>query len=864
MSLYGLGLGKMTVKSALDQPFSAEIELVDLGSAAVDNIRVNIADPQNFTQIGMERTAIVSLLTFTVSKNDSGKYIIKVESNDKMVEPYIEIVVDLTWPDGELFKAYTVLLDPPGYKLITSSIQGGKTHYRKQVNRMEGSGVKQIKAFSSSSQDVFDGQKSQKSSTYGPTITNENIWQIAQHFKNSDIILPQVVLAIVGANPDAFTNGNLNGLKVGVRLSIPSNAEMLKVPADLATSEVMAHDKAWNNQTSVDHVLSPPFVNNQAPDMSKVNTTGSSVPNTTIPKLVIPAIMKQNLDSQLMTSHSGESTKSDNTHAIIPNDRPHVFDDSTTKAELSITMAAIESVRESNYIIVNQLNLLQKQNGALQKQLDQSNKEVITLREQVKVMKKLRKAVASQASTAIDSNQSSVYLPIMLLLLAAAGGGFAFWYFKIRRDEDTETSTEKNSLAKQLPLVAEIEIDSLVSDVNTVEQSNSKPTTSDNLIANVLNEDLKDNKDNEDLTEVKSSDSDEQQVIASPAKTNSKKKKTSSSDIKSDEQTQDSQVILDSSILTPDLEVKTESILPETHTQEIEKNTVDNKDDQLLNDLDGQLELQSGLNHKEQEEDKQVHNPEIESENHSEESLPNLEFSISEEPLSETISNDDTMGETAKSSMEKNIINPVKTSSMSDNNTEEEDPSEYLLEFETGLMTPVVKAPEEQPEKLEAKEKNNEVDEEGVIDFEPVSFEKVQTEPEELNQSDLGARVVDADEDHGTKAADLAETLNSYFKDTNQDDENDTTITFDFDEETTNEAQSVEQPINENITDEGKSDVNPPKSIKALETLLALAKTYIGMDDVDSARNALEEVAEYGTESQKEEANKLLDQIKDK
>jgi pilus assembly protein FimV len=54
---------------------------------------------------------------------------------------------------------------------------------------------------------------------------------------------------------------------------------------------------------------------------------------------------------------------------------------------------------------------------------------------------------------------------------------------------------------------------------------------------------------------------------------------------------------------------------------------------------------------------------------------------------------------------------------------------------------------------------------------------------------------------------------------------------------------------------------NPLKSKKALDTLLALAKTYIGMGDIDSARQSLEEVLEHGDETQKEAAQQLLNDL---
>jgi pilus assembly protein FimV len=45
---------------------------------------------------------------------------------------------------------------------------------------------------------------------------------------------------------------------------------------------------------------------------------------------------------------------------------------------------------------------------------------------------------------------------------------------------------------------------------------------------------------------------------------------------------------------------------------------------------------------------------------------------------------------------------------------------------------------------------------------------------------------------------------------------------------------------------------------------MALAKTYISMIDLYSARHALEEVIEHGTKKQKAEAKDLLESIKGK
>ena len=456
MYAFSLGLGKMTVKSALDQPFLAEIELVDVRSVALSDIKVNIADPANFKQMGIEAKPALSLLSFTIAKNEQGKEVIKVQSIERMSDPYMELVIDLTWSQGQLYKAYTILLDPPGYQLVSSTIQGSPTYYKHVSSERAEPGAIDKTVVTSVTHNPIRVKDSKQKASYGPTVTNENVWQIAQRYKTSEVILPQVVLAIVGANPDAFKDGNLNGLKVGMRLLIPATSEITKVPAELATAEAMAHDKAWNDKTPIEHVILPPYTSGQATEKNNSSTPNTSSPVSSGTSKVVPIattpvqepIQTPSNSPQIITNYINNSlgnTKQQTTQNQNPQSREN---DATTKAELSVAVAAVESVRESNALLKEQLHLLQNQNQKLQKQLDARDKELETIHTQMKILMKQRKALDSQVSSPIKNDQSSSMWPYILLLLAGAGGaGFAYWYLRIRKTP----VIDKTDLSKSIP-----------------------------------------------------------------------------------------------------------------------------------------------------------------------------------------------------------------------------------------------------------------------------------------------------------------------------------------------------------------------------------------------------------------------------
>lgn len=88
---------------------------------------------------------------------------------------------------------------------------------------------------------------------YGPTTAKDDLWQIALRYKLQNASINQVMLAIVRLNPYAFKDGNVNGLKVGGKLKIPSYPMIMKISPTDATKEVSAHMRAWKDKISISH-----------------------------------------------------------------------------------------------------------------------------------------------------------------------------------------------------------------------------------------------------------------------------------------------------------------------------------------------------------------------------------------------------------------------------------------------------------------------------------------------------------------------------------------------------------------------------------------------------------------------------------
>src|SRR6185503_157636 len=108
------GLGKLTLISALGQPLNAEVEIVSLQPGEED-LSARLGSPQAFAQAGIEANPILSDVRFTIERRGSN-LVLRMRSSQPVNEPFLELLVELTWPTGRLVREYTFLLDPPEYK----------------------------------------------------------------------------------------------------------------------------------------------------------------------------------------------------------------------------------------------------------------------------------------------------------------------------------------------------------------------------------------------------------------------------------------------------------------------------------------------------------------------------------------------------------------------------------------------------------------------------------------------------------------------------------------------------------------------------------------------------------------------------
>ncbi|MFP4602129.1 MAG: FimV family protein, partial [Halochromatium sp.] len=223
-----LGLGELRVRSALHQPFQGEIELFEVERSDLDRIAARLASPAAFEQAGLERPAFLTEMRFTPMIGPDGGAMLKVISREPIREPYLALLLELRWPDGRLVKEYAVLLDPPAV--------GGEREQGQGQGQAEAPSRLRARPARSPLAAVADRFPLR----YGPVPAGVGLTEVGRRLAMPGVTLEQIALAFYRNSPDAFVDGNINRLRQGVELIIPSRAELLALTADAAREQYWA------------------------------------------------------------------------------------------------------------------------------------------------------------------------------------------------------------------------------------------------------------------------------------------------------------------------------------------------------------------------------------------------------------------------------------------------------------------------------------------------------------------------------------------------------------------------------------------------------------------------------------------------
>ncbi|MES2756186.1 MAG: FimV/HubP family polar landmark protein [Pseudomonadota bacterium] len=261
------GLGKLTVLSSLGQPLRAEIELTSVSNDEAAGLVAKLAAPEAFRQANIEFNPALLSLRFVVEQRNGRQYI-KISSSQPVNEPFVDMLLELSWNSGRLVREYTFLLDPAELRTtqsaqvaataVDAANQGARSSTpASQPTRQGGAPTRQAsqpapaapapQARAKVEQPATTEAKPADSAASKYTVKRgDTLGRIAGQIKPVDISLDMMLVALYRANPDAFIGNNMNRLKSGQILSVPDSEAIRGGGEGDARGVVVAHAADFN------------------------------------------------------------------------------------------------------------------------------------------------------------------------------------------------------------------------------------------------------------------------------------------------------------------------------------------------------------------------------------------------------------------------------------------------------------------------------------------------------------------------------------------------------------------------------------------------------------------------------------------
>ena len=246
---YALGFGKIHVKSALGQPLDAEVELTEAQAA---NLKAGMASAQVYQDKGLDYNPTVKSVRSSLRRGANGRMVLHLSSDRPINDPFLDVVLQANDGSSNVIRDFSILLDPPvkakAPVTIVAPVTSGKAN-ASQANRIvlpQQDGAMQDTAGETAEKRTTTRAKKRTGQVRSGSVrvhSGETAGRIAMAYRPAHVSLDQMLLALLKANSHAFINGNVNHLKAGVVLKMPTAQQARETSAAEARTIIVAQSE---------------------------------------------------------------------------------------------------------------------------------------------------------------------------------------------------------------------------------------------------------------------------------------------------------------------------------------------------------------------------------------------------------------------------------------------------------------------------------------------------------------------------------------------------------------------------------------------------------------------------------------------
>ncbi|MEO7009960.1 MAG: FimV/HubP family polar landmark protein, partial [Caldimonas sp.] len=233
----------LSVQSALGESMRAEIEVTSMTAEEAANLRIRVAPPESYRAANVDYNPVLPTTRAVLERRPDGRQFVRLTSDRGVQEPFVDVILEISWATGRLVREYTLLFDPPitarstakpsgpataAAPTFTSPIISAAPPMAPAATRAERRAAARSERSEPATEARVPARSAGAEADAYRVKSGDSLSRIAAHTQRSGVSLDQMLVALFRANPQAFMDNNMNRLKAGVVLAIP--------PADAALS----------------------------------------------------------------------------------------------------------------------------------------------------------------------------------------------------------------------------------------------------------------------------------------------------------------------------------------------------------------------------------------------------------------------------------------------------------------------------------------------------------------------------------------------------------------------------------------------------------------------------------------------------
>ena len=287
---WALGLGRVTVQSALGEALRAEIDVTSISPEEAATLRLRVASPEAYRAAGVDYNPVLPGTSVQLQRRPDGRPYVRLTSDRAVQEPFVDVILDIGWSSGRLVREYTMLFDPPGRvppppAVATAPVPPSIAPAPLPQPTPRAASPRPAPAPSPVAQNTAPAQGAvpagqapvpavpatpaplppapqapapaapQRPATPPPRAPQqapaaageaytvrpgETLYRIATNTQHAGVSLDQMLVALYRSNPQAFIDGNMNRLRAGATLAVPSADQVRQTSSGEARQVIQA------------------------------------------------------------------------------------------------------------------------------------------------------------------------------------------------------------------------------------------------------------------------------------------------------------------------------------------------------------------------------------------------------------------------------------------------------------------------------------------------------------------------------------------------------------------------------------------------------------------------------------------------